>query len=176
MFAFFIGLLIVGAFIYWLYTVEPHYDSFDIGFSIFMGIILDAMIVFMISCIAIGFCPEKTTHYSFKINAIQDNITTVGYGSIGVFYSRINIDGEMRYYFARNSTHGEKVGYIPANKTYIKEYEGYPKIEVHQSYREIPNWMQGLFSLEPREVEQTEYYIIYVPEETVINEYTIDLQ
>ena len=47
---------------------------------------------------------------------------------------------------------------------------------MHQSYREIPNWMQGLFSLEPREVEQTEYYIIYVPEETVANEYTIDLQ
>lgn len=175
MLAFFIGLLGVGAFVYWLWINESHFDSVDVGFSIFLGIIIDAVIVFMIAIVALECCPKQETHYNFRIHALQDNITTVGsYG--GRFYSRINIDGEMRYYFARNSTHGEKVGYIPANKTYIKEYDGKPKIEVHQSYREVPRWMQVLFTLEPREVEQTEYYIIYVPNNTVINEYNIDLQ
>lgn len=138
-----------------------------------------AGLVFIISfCVYIGvsMCepPRETSYWSFNINALQDNLVTEGewYGRRG------HVDGELSYFYSRTLPQGEKIGHIPADKTYVKyDNDARPHIEVHQSQLDIPEWLYKVFWLDWMNDKHTDYYVIVVPEGTisVSGEYEIDM-
>lgn len=142
-------------------------------------IMLNAIVVWVCSFLvfAVFTCTgiRETTQYEFNINALQDNIVTEG-----TFYGRRgNVDGELSYFFSRTMVEGEKIGHIPADKTYIRyDSDERPHIEVCKSYNDYPEWVRKVFWFGTFDSEKVEHYVIVVPEGTITNtgEYTIDMQ
>lgn len=157
----------------------------DGGFSWLM-----CQIVFLTVCnalaVAIGsmilfsaILPTREQHYSFKIHALQDNLVTKGEIHGGHFSTRGYIDGEMKYFFMRSMGYGDKMGYIPAKKTYIKyDNDTYPHIDVYKNVPDPPElvvWLVGDWA-EHMYIE-ADRYIMTVPEGSVIDGvYEIDMQ
>lgn len=137
------------------------------------------LVVFIISLIAITTLPTKEQHYSFKIHALKDNLVTKGEFHGGHFSTRGYIDGEMKYFFMRSMGYGDKIGYIPANKTYIKyDDDTYPHIEVYKKIPNPPEWIDWLIGdiIDDAHIE-VDRYVMVVPEGSVIDGvYEIDMQ
>lgn len=158
----------------------------DIGVWFGCNIILNVMnilVVFIISLFVLTGveCTQtpQESEFSFEINALRDNLVTEGefYGSI--FGATGSVDGEISYFYSKTTSKGEKIEHIPANKTYIRhENNKHPHIEVHQSYIDIPDWMEKVFFLKMFNDKTTDYYVIVAPEGTITNtgQYEIDMR
>ena len=149
----------------------------NIGFNI-----INIICVFTISCalfFGLSFiCPQETSQWEFNINALEDNLVTQGRFR-GRYASRGYIDGELSYFYLRTMHRGEKVGHIPANKTYVQYSEDeHPHVEVHQSCVDIPELLNKTFFLEWMNSKNTKYYVLIVPEGTISNtgQYEIDMK
>ena len=150
-----------------------------IVYNIFLDII-GFMIIAFVSFMLVSLYPKEIeSQYSFKINSLKDNLVTEGQIRGGIFYMRGNMDGEISYFFSRTMLNGEKVGHIPASKTYIRyDNECAPCIEVHQVSKDFPGWLKALTFVEPLNKETTDYYTIVVPEGSISceSEFNIDLE
>lgn len=94
--------------------------------------VLNCLIVFAISIVAVSFCPKAESYYTFNINSLKDNLVTSGEIQGGAFCVRGTIDGEISYFFSRTTDKGETIGHISADKSYIKYDDSKkPCIEVH---------------------------------------------
>lgn len=140
---------------------------------------LNAMVVFVASCVVLlvfaNTRPYERSQWEFNINALEDNLVTQGryYGRRGY------VDGELSYFYARPMTYGEKVGHMPADKTYIRyDNDAHPHVEVHNTRIDIPEWMEDVFWLKFMNEWSTEYYVLVVPEGTITNDgqYEIDMK
>ena len=120
-------------------------------------------------------CPTERSQWEFNINALEDNLVTQGrlYGRRGY------VDGELSYFYSRTFTNGEKIGHIPASKTYVTyDNNAKPHVEVHNRRLDIPEWVEKVFWIKWMNDWQTEYYVLIVPEGTITNtgEYAIDMK
>lgn len=124
-------------------------------------------------------CPSETSQWEFDINALRDNLVTEGEFRGSMFGIRGSVDGEISYFYSRSLSLGEKIEHIPANKTYVRYSDtDHPHVEVHQSRIDIPDWMYDVFFLKWMNNKQTNYYVLVVPEGTIVNEgtYEIDMK
>ena len=167
-----------------------YYDKSDfislpgvIGSFVLYNIFLDIigfMLIAFVSFMLVGLYPKEVeSQYSFQINCLKDNLVTEGEVRGGVFYVRGNVDGEISYFFSRTMLKGEKVGHIPANKTYIRyDNECDPCIEVHQVSKDFPEWLEALTFVDWINKEITDYYTIVIPEGSMSceGEFNIDLE
>lgn len=139
----------------------------------------NAGIVFLISCGMLitlaNTRPAEQSQWEFNINALEDNLVTEGH-----YYGRRGyVDGELSYFYSRTFSNGEKIGHIPADKTYVQYNDDeHPHVEVHNSRIDIPDWMYDAFFLEFMNKPTTKYYVLVVPEGTITNtgEYAIDMK
>ena len=145
--------------------------------------IINIACVFAISCVLFFglciVCPNETSQWEFNINALEDNLVTQGEFRGGRYASRGYIDGELSYFYSRTMYRGEKVEHIPANKTYVQYSEDeHPHVEVHQSCKDIPEWLYKVFFIKWMNSKNTEYYTLVVPEGTIANtgQYEIDMK
>ena len=135
--------------------------------------------VFMISVLLFfGLCfvlPFETSQWEFGINALEDNLVTQGH-----YYGRRGyVDGELSYFYSRQFTNGEKIGHIPANKTYIQyDNDARPHVEVHNRRKDVPEWLSKTLFIDWMNEWSTEYYVLIVPEGTITNtgQYEIDMK
>lgn len=154
---------IIGQIFKWMFT--------NIGLNV-----INAILVLCISVMLTVFYPYNAeSQYSFNINALEDNLVTSGrfYGRRGT------IDGELSYFFSRTMSQGEKIGHIPANKTYIVyNEESYPNIEVHQKLKDYPDWLYKSLWIEWINDSYVDYYVLTVPKGTISNmeNYEIDMK
>lgn len=125
-----------------------------------------------------GLCfilPSETSQWEFGINALEDNLVTEGH-----FYGRRGyVDGELSYFYSRSFANGEKIGHIPADKTYIKyNNDARPHVEVHNTRKDVPEWLSKVLFIDWMNQWSTEYYVLIVPEGTITNmsEYSIDMK
>lgn len=140
---------------------------------------VNAMVVFIVSCgvllVLANTRPAETSQWEFNINALEDNLVTKGH-----YYGRRGyVDGELSYFYARPMAYGEKIGHMPANKTYIKyDNDARPHVEVHNKRIDIPEWASKVFWLDFMNDWSTEYYVLIVPEGTITNDgqYEIDMK
>lgn len=138
--------------------------------------IVNAILVLCISVMLTVFYPYNAdSQYSFNINALEDNLVTSGrfYGRRGT------IDGELSYFFSRTMSQGEKIGHIPANKTYIVyDEESHPNIEVYQKVQDYPDWLYKFLWIEWIDNSYVDYYVLTVPKGTISNmdNYEIDMR
>lgn len=153
-----------------------------IGEWIILNIILmivNAIVVLIVSGIVIWICPKVETQYSFNINSLKDNLVTSGEIHGSAFCISGSFDGEISYFFSRTMSNGEKIGHIPADKTYIKYDDNEnPHIEVHQTTNKFPKWLGEILWMEACNTVDTEYYVIVVPEGTITTTgtYQIDME
>ena len=118
--------------------------------------------------------PSETSQWEFNINALEDNMVTEGqwYGRRGY------VDGELSYFYSRTHAAGEKIGHIPADKTYITyDNDARPHVEVHNRRKDVPEWLSKTLFIDWMNSWSTEYYVLVVPEGTITNtgEYAIDM-
>lgn len=147
------------------------------------GVMVNMLIVLFISFVtmAVFICtqPRLETQWSFNINALKDNLVTEGYMHSSMFSARGYVDGEISYFYSRTMSQGEKIERIPADKTYIRYDDTvHPRVEVHQSQLDIPEWAYKVFWLEMMNEKVTDYYVIVAPNGTIANTgtYQIDME
>ena len=151
------------------------FDNLTFSFFGFLAVGLISFFVF-IAC-DVNFEAER--EYSFRINSLKDNLVTEGEFHRRIYSTHGSIDGEISYFFSRTMEHGEKIGHIPASKTYVKYDDNRtPCIEVHQTYADIPEWLDKIFFLECFNEPTVDYYVIVVPDGSIITEgvYEIDME
>lgn len=155
--------------------IKPIWSHFWYGvLSVMFALVLSFLISFIICTF---YQPMEDYDYNFKINSLKDNLVTTGDISGGIFCVTGSIDGEINYYYSRTMVNGDKIGHIPANKTYVKyKNDSNPKIAVYKERANYPEWFEKLFFA--FEVDELKYYVITVPEGTMINNgtYEIDLE
>ena len=141
--------------------------------------VLNCLIVFAISIVAVSFCPKAESYYTFNINSLKDNLVTSGEIHDGAFCVRGTIDGEISYFFSRTTDKGETIGHIPADKSYIKYDDNKkPCIEVHQENRKMPEIVERLLFTKWVYDKSVDYYVIIAPNGTIstTGTYEIDME
>lgn len=102
-----------------------------------------------------------------EISALKDNNNMSGNFFIGIGY----IDEEMNYYYVENTEKGKIVKKIDANNVYIVEdNEEQPRIEEYKAQFKNEKWLLIAANC------NNSYKKIYIPENSITNEYNIDLE
>lgn len=123
--------------------------------------IVNFICVLILSMFIVCFLPTQETSYEFKINSLKDNMTTEGY----LYGRRGYINDELSYFFSRSYADGEKIGHIPADKTYVKyNNEEHPHITVYQESSIVNKFVDKMTFVGAFDTTQTVKYIITVPE------------
>lgn len=167
----------------WYYNSYGEYTTKKPSFWRDFKIWFWSVVLFGCIIIVIGFTvqlfaynSDKLTHYEqesqWNIYAFSDNMTVGG----RVYFMSARVEGNLCYYYLANSSHGQivyKIGssntylnYIPENETcYIQKYE-----------RFFNDTFWNKFFI-PRILGLTDcYYVAYIPEGSVSNEFQVDLQ
>lgn len=156
-------------------------DTGSIPFTIFITIIASGIIALLggvvLALSALPFMtPTEETHTETKpIYALQDNITTSGSISGGIFYTSGYIDSEFFYFYLTSTDSGLKSEHIPADTTYIKISDN-PRLETTYTNYEF-SWIGKIlfFPLRPN-YPKFQNYTLYIPEDSITNSISVDLE
>ena len=147
------------------------YDRFDkildIGIAFLVSLLLSVILLLIGSlvtdcCAKIDYNIESDT----KIIALKDNQNTNGNFYIMGGY----VDETLYYYYAIETELGYKTEKISSENAYIKYTDGATHIEKHKG-KFVNEWVY-LFGFPLCD----DRYIIYCPEGTVTNEFSVDLE
>lgn len=156
-------------------------DTQSILITIIITIISSSIIALlggMVLAISASFftVPTEETYTEAKpIYTLQDNITTTGSISGGIFYTTGYIDSELSYFYLTSTDSGLKSEHIPADTTYIKISDN-PRLEITYTNYEL-SWI-GKILFFPINTSDTAFqnYTLYIPEESITNSISIDLE
>lgn len=167
---FIIGILVtIGIVIYWIWDdcLWSVGECIAMGFLVLIAAVIGSILLMMFSSAAAETCADKTYHVveDIDIYALQDNITTDG----SFFLGSGHIDDELKYFYVEKTELGYTVKNIDADQAYIQYTTDRCHIE-KQSYT-FDNWFVRLIA-EPI----TDRYIIYIPEGSIVNNYSVDLK
>lgn len=112
---------------------------------------------------------EKALSKSVEITALQDSAT-----SSGSFYlGSGQVEGDMMYYFMRDTDKGQNMMKAKAGQSFIKEGDYEPHVKIYDEVytNKLVVWLLGEEVME-EEVE----YVFYLPEGTVTSDFKIDLE
>lgn len=156
----FIGYMILDGY----YTVG---EIFGLGFMSLLAAVLCALLLTATSVVIADSCADKT--YSvvedIDIYALQDNLTTEG----RFFLGSGHVDGELKYFYVEESEFGYKVNSIDADKCYIKYTSDRCHLE-KQTYTFDNSFVQFIA------IPMSDRYVFYIPEGSIINNYSVDLK
>lgn len=135
------------------------------------ALILSSMITFLVLLIASGIVSDcAEIDYDMvsdnKIVALKDNQNVSGNFYIMGGY----VDEDLYYYYATETQFGYKTEKVKADNTYIKYTDGETHIEKYEP--KFVNDYVYLFGL-PLNLSK---YIVYCPENTIANDFRIDLE
>lgn len=155
-------------------------DEIIIYFCI--SILCSILVTLLVSAGVFSKCEPVPYNYSFEIKSLKDNMVTSGEfyrGHKNTYGFSGSVNGSINYYFLREMEHGDKIGHIPADMTYIYyDNEATPSITVQQTTYEPEEWMTKWFWNTLPAEKKTERYILTVPENTILMNdlYQIDMQ
>ena len=165
---FFIVAIIIGlikGIINWF-----HYDIID-GFFTWLNFTFFGVLISMVIASFIGICVEDhnvgTLVQKTNIVALKDNIDIEG----NKFLLHTNIDSEIYYYYLKDTRYGYLMDKIPAKTTYVRCDSNNYRIEEY-GYYGFDNNIFWWFALPMRDRE----YIVYIPEQSIVYDYEIDLE
>ena len=150
------------------------------------GLTLLGFVIFALVGVLIGFVGSVFTgsilyksinnteeyYTSWNITAMQDNLNTHGR-----FYIRSGyIETDLYYYYFYSTKDGLKNDYVPANKTYLNYTTDEPHIERY-TRRWNKSWIKWFTFVDAQDYATNDvYYKAYVPEGSVDQSFSIDLQ
>ena len=158
------------------------YDDIDsIPLAAIITVIASGIIILLVGMVLnisalIFTTPTEETYTETKpIYALQDNITTTGSISGGIFYTSGYVDSKLSYFYLTSTDSGLKSEHIPADTTYIKTSDN-PRLEITYANYEF-SWI-GKILFFPLDVNHTEFqnYTIYIPEDSITNSISVDLE
>lgn len=148
-----------------------------IGEFVLMNLLYDflsGMAILILTFVLGIILPKNPYDYSFDINSLKDTTTIEGriYGRRGYIEENVN------YFFLRNYSYGEKMGHIPADKTYIRySDEENPHIHVYKKKTCAPDWLYMLVPVSWFSADEVIRYELVVPNGSVIEDtYEIDME
>ena len=157
------------------------YDDIDsIPLAAIITVIASGIIILLVGMVLnisalIFTTPTEETYTETKpIYALQDNITTTGSVSGGIFYTSGYVDSELSYFYLTSTDSGLKSEHIPVDTTYIKTSDN-PRLEITYTNYEL-SWI-GKILFFPLDANYTEFqdYTLYIPEDSITNSISIDL-
>lgn len=120
--------------------------------------------------------PTEEAYIETKpIYALQDNITTNGSFSGGIFYTSGYVGSELSYFYLTSTDSGLKSEHIPADTTYIKTSDN-PRLEITYTNYEF-SWIGKIlfFPLDANYIAFQDY-TLYIPEDSITNSISINLE
>jgi hypothetical protein len=139
-------------------------------FTCFVGVLLSLAIMVLGGGIATasGAPTQSEKVESVEVISLNDNSNTEG----TFFLGSGSVNEELVYYYAYESDKGITVGEIDADEVYINYTDKQPRLEKYQTKfkSEFLNWSFAYLG------EDSCYYKLYIPEGSIIEEYTIDLE
>ena len=156
--------LIIGGFLFYLNSFCGDVCDFLVGG--FIGFLIG--IIICIICAGAGVSDNYTYTQPTTISAIQDNPSLKG-----EFYLRSGYaEGDLSYSFCYGDPeNGFQVKTVSAEKCVVKFTDKEPYF---QQKEQLTNWFgKFLYSTDKFTLEE---YVIYVPEETILKDFKIDLQ
>ena len=135
---------------------------------LFLGLIVLGLMLTLSSCFI------NKSNYTYELTKREDIIAlqdstggTVRHGFMGSAY----INNSLYYYYMTDTEYGYKAGKIDAGNTYVRYCEdGKPIVETYSASGFTNKWYY-LFAF-PMDT----YYIAYIPEGSIIENYQIDLK
>lgn len=166
---FIIGILVtIGIVIYLIWEDFLGFgEILGFGFLTLIAAFFGALLLTLFASAFAEAGAEKTYHVveDVDIYALQDNIATEG----SFFLGSGHVDGELKYFYVEKTDIGYTVKHVDADQTYIKYTSDRCHIERYTyTYN---NWLVNLIA-----VPLTDRYIIYIPEGSIVNNYTVDLK
>ena len=144
----------------------------------FEGVVLFGFIIIVIGSTVqlFAYTSDKLTHYEqesqWNIYAFSDNITVGG----RVYFLSARVDGNLCYYYLANSSHGQVVYKIDSSNTYLNYIPENEACYMQKYERVFNDTFWNKFFI-PRIFSPTDcYYVAYIPEGSVSNEFQVDLQ
>lgn len=151
----------------WL-MIDDHEDIFFSGIIGFIGLLVIALIVLAVSTVTGAVSGAQRYHpYSWDVIAANDNSATTG--RFGLFSGYI--DSEFRYYYYyKDSSGGIRMNWVPADQTQIFEDAPAGTGSIHTDNPDS-YWNEWGYvdADDPK-------YEIHIPEGSVVQKYTMDLQ
>lgn len=134
----------------------------------YIGIIIGGLVAFTLTPVMTVIAPVETEVIEKKIYALND--TSSNQGTHYLYSGYIN--NELKYRYVVDTSNGKQVKEIETTNVFIKEENCEPKVKIYK--RVLKNKIYGwLFFVELPDEDKVEFY---VPDNTVINDYNIDLQ
>lgn len=134
----------------------------------YIGIIIGGLVAFALTPVMTAIAPVETEVIEKKIYALND--TSSNQGTHYLYSGYIN--NELKYRYVVGTSNGKQVKETKTTNVFIKEENCEPKVKIYK--RVLKNKIYGwLFFVELPDEDKVEFY---VPDNTVINDYNIDLQ
>ncbi len=134
----------------------------------YIGIIIGGLVAFALTPVMTAIAPVETEVIEKKIYALNDTSSNQG---THYLYSEY-INNEPKYRYVVGTSNGKQVKETKTTNVFIKEENCEPKVKIYK--RVLKNKIYGwLFFVELLDEDKVEFY---VPDNTVINNYKIDLQ
>ena len=162
------AIVAVSVIIYWIRDdVFDAGELWGLGFMLFFAVIAIALIVALLSSAIAEECADKTYSVAedIDIHALQDNITTEG----SFFLGSGHINDELKYFYVAETDLGYTVKNVDADQSYIQYTDG--RCHIEKQVYTFNNWFVRLIA-----IPITDRYIIYIPEGSIINNYSVDLK
>lgn len=143
------------------------WEIFWLSVLVFIGSILGATLLCAFSSEIAEECADKTYSIAEDVDiyAMQDNLATEG----NFFLGSGHVDDELKYFYVVKGEFGYTVTNVNADNTYIQYTSERCHLEKH-TYT-FDNWFVRLIA-----IPCSEHYVFYIPEGSIINNYTVDLK
>ena len=136
------------------------------GFLMLIAAMSGAFMLTAFSGMIADACADKTWSVveDVEIHALQDNVTTEG----NFFLGSGHIDKELKYFYVEETDLGYTVSNVDADDAYIRYTNDRCRLE-RQTYEFNNPWVYLVA------IPLGERYVFYIPEGSIINNYSVDL-
>lgn len=135
--------------------------------TIAVSLVFSFLVLVMTSEIVSGFADiDYVKKTDTQIIALKDNQNISG----GFYIMGGYIDEDLYYYYAKETVYGYKTEKVKAENSYIKYTNDKPHIETYEpKFKSGVTYAFAVCMCDNR-------YVIYCPENTIANEYVVDLE
>lgn len=160
------AIIIICAVIAVIISIMEYNDGFDTFFNAIIGLFVGIFMFIFIGGLIGGVLPQEKVVEEQKIYALNDSSAVEG----EKFLFSGHIDEQLVYRYVTSNDKGKHIEELDDDEVYIKEGNYTPILE-HHYYVLEKDWHKLFAHTEFSD----SYYIFYVPENTVTNEYNINL-
>jgi hypothetical protein len=153
-----------------LYKEDDNGIIFSAIFSIFLSVIVFLIVGSCVYVIDEHLVPDEAVVIkrtkSQELVSLEDKNIIQG----GFVLGTGKINNNDYYYYVVETDKGHKIDKVSINNCYIRYTDDNPRIEEYRG-RAFKDWVMWIYAMPSKH-----YYIVYVPKNTIVTDYCIDLK